>query len=96
MPGVKMFSVFCLLSLPVMAVAEETASTAPVASPAALPVWAFSSSANYCPAGLQPSTSGDGVFCGVPNQTVSYQVATGAPASGRGAGVVCPVGQKGC
>ncbi|WP_204113939.1 hypothetical protein [Shimia biformata] len=78
--------------MPGLSLAEESASTVLPANP----VWAYDSAENHCPDGMQPVTNGDGVGCGVPNQAVSYQVATRSHAPRRGSGVVCPVGEKGC
>lgn len=35
-------------------------------------VWAYPSTHNYCPAGLQPVRSGGGVSCGVPTHVEVY------------------------
>ena len=35
-------------------------------------VYAYPSSANYCPAGLQPVTLGGAIGCGTPNQPMTY------------------------
>ena len=71
-------------------------------------IYKYSSSANYCPSGLQPITLNGVICCGTPNQSVSYQQAKAHPvtrtkrvrqrvrvrkASSR---IVCPVGEKGC
>jgi len=69
-------------------------------------IYPYSTSANYCPTGLQPITIDGVICCGTPNQSVSYQSmkahpvarkvrvrrATSAPTSR----IVCPVGEKGC
>lgn len=69
-------------------------------------IYPYSTSANYCPAGLQPITINGVICCGTPNQSVSYQSmkahpvvrkvrarrANPAPTSR----IVCPVGEKGC
>jgi len=67
-------------------------------------VYAYPTSANYCPAGLQPITIDGVICCGTPNQSVSYQSMKAHPvvrkvrarrvaASSR---IICPVGEKGC
>ncbi len=63
------------------------------------PIWAYKTSTNYCPAGLQPITLSGVICCGVPNQGQSYQSMypqakrTYSAPRKRAA---CPVGAKGC
>jgi len=67
-------------------------------------VYAYPSSANYCPAGLQPVTLGGAIGCGTPNQPMTYAEVKAHPvvhrhrtaALRRSARVPCPVGAKGC
>lgn len=67
-------------------------------------VYAYPSSANYCPAGLQPVTLGGAICCGTPNQTMTYAEVKAHPVQRRhrvvtprrSARVPCPVGTKGC
>ena len=58
-------------------------------------IFAYPSSENYCPAGLQPIVLGGVICCGQPNTSgpafVTHRAS--APAPKR---VVCPVGEKGC
>lgn len=71
---------------------------------AELKVYAYPSSANYCPAGLQPVTLGGAICCGTPNQTMTYAEVKAHPVQRhhrvvtprRSARVPCPVGTKGC
>ncbi len=71
-------------------------------------VYAYPSSANCCPAGLQPVTLGGAIGCGTPNQPMTYAEVKAHPvvhrhphrhraaAMRRSARVPCPVGAKGC
>jgi hypothetical protein len=68
-------------------------------------VYPYATSANYCPAGLQPVTTNGIICCGTPSTNISYQAAKGAPVARKTyraksrvmrARVVCPVGEKGC
>lgn len=71
-------------------------------------VYAYPSSANYCPAGLQPVTLGGAIGCGTPNQPMTYAEVKAHPVVyrhrhphravtlRRSARVPCPVGAKGC
>jgi hypothetical protein len=71
-------------------------------------LYAYPSSANYCPAGLQPVTLGGAIGCGTPNQPMTYAEVKAHPvvhrhphrhrtaALRRSARVPCPVGAKGC
>ena len=85
-----------------------------LASPALLPslaqaeprIYAYESSANYCPSGLQPITINGVICCGTPNQSTSYQDMMRHGSSKRRSyvstssigskGMVCPEGEKGC
>ena len=71
-------------------------------------LYAYPSSANYCPAGLQPVTLGGAIGCGTPNQLMTYAEVKPHPVVHRhrhphravtlrrSARVPCPVGAKGC
>lgn len=64
-------------------------------------VYAYSTSANYCPNGLQPITLNGVICCGQPNQAMSYQQAMAHPVTRQRARPApvqqdCPIGQKGC
>jgi hypothetical protein len=71
-------------------------------------VYAYPSSANYCPAGLQPVTLGGAIGCGTPNQPMTYAEVKAHPVVHRhrhphravtlrrSARVPCPAGAKGC
>ncbi|WP_299282653.1 hypothetical protein [uncultured Tateyamaria sp.] len=65
-------------------------------------IYAYHSSHNFCPAGLQPVTMDGTICCGKPNQGISYQQALAHPvAKKRHVHRVrkqssCPVGTKGC
>lgn len=67
-------------------------------------IYPYATSANHCPAGLQPISINGVICCGTPNQSMSYQQAKAAPVmrkkiyrkpTVRRARVVCPVGEKG-
>lgn len=65
-------------------------------------IYAYKSSHNFCPAGLQPVTMDGVICCGRPNQGISYQQALAHHvAKKRHVHRVrkqssCPVGTKGC
>lgn len=68
-------------------------------------IYAYPSSANYCPAGLQPVTISGVICCGTPNQSMTYAQVKAHPAPRpvhrvatprRSARAHCPVGVKGC
>ena len=71
-------------------------------------LYAYPSSANYCPAGLQPVTLGGAIGCGTPNQPMTYAEVKAHPVVHRhrhphravtlrrSARVPCPGGAKGC
>ncbi len=66
-----------------------------------VPIWAYQSSANYCPAGLQPVSISGAICCGTPNRQGTYQAAkqhggTYQRVTSTRKRVACPVGQKGC
>ena len=76
---------------------------------AELKIYAYPSSANFCPAGLRPITISGVICCGTPNQTMTYAEVKAHPvvrrqpvvkarhaAPRRSARVPCPVGAKGC
>jgi len=72
-------------------------------------IYPYSTSVNYCPAGLQPITIDGVICCGTPNQSVSYQSMKAHPVTRKArpvrarraspaptSRIVCPVGEKGC
>lgn len=69
-------------------------------------IYPYASSANYCPAGMQPISISGVICCGVPNQKMSYQQAMASPARNRvvrkrmarrvATPVYCAEGEKGC
>lgn len=67
-------------------------------------IYPYSTSANYCPAGLQPISINGVICCGTPNQSVSYQSMKAHPVTQKvrtrraapTSRVICPVGEKGC
>ena len=65
-------------------------------------IYAYHSSHNFCPAGLQPVTMDGVICCGRPNQSISYQQALAHPVRKKHKRVYrarqssCPVGTKGC
>lgn len=62
-------------------------------------IYSYAHTDNFCPAGLQPVVAGpDGISCGQPNQTVTYQTASTCPGKKRHHHRVndCPPGVKGC
>jgi len=65
-------------------------------------IYAYHSSHNFCPAGLQPVTMDGVICCGRPNQGISYQQALAHPVKKKKRYVhrtrqsSCPVGTKGC
>jgi hypothetical protein len=62
-------------------------------------IYAVHSSANYCPAGLQPVTISGEICCGRPNQSMTYQQVMAHPVATRHvrrASAACAVGTKGC
>ena len=72
-------------------------------------VYAYPSSANFCPDGLQPITISGVICCGTPNQTMTYAEVQAHPVvrrqhvvkarhstPRRSARVPCPAGAKGC
>jgi len=69
-------------------------------------IYPYSTSANYCPSGLQPISIDGVICCGTPNQSVSYQSMKAQPAARKvrarrlaaapTSRVICPVGEKGC
>lgn len=69
----------------------------------ALPrIYAYATTANYCPAGLQPISINGVVCCGQPNQSITYQQAMSHPVvrrqyrPARAPQADCPIGQKSC
>lgn len=66
------------------------ASTDPVV------VYPYSTSANFCPAGLQPVSVDGTVSCGKPTTEVTYQQATSSPGRSYTSSKSCPIGVKGC
>lgn len=93
MSDLRIIAISVFLTIPAVATAQQATSKAVPGQP----VWAYQSSANYCPAGLQPVSNGDAICCGVPNQKVTYQVATRSHGGAqRASTMVCPVGEKGC
>lgn len=71
-------------------------------------VYPYATSANFCPAGLQPISIAGVVCCGTPNQHMTYQQALTHPVKKHrvvkrtkakpvySARAHCPVGTKGC
>ncbi|WP_420568131.1 hypothetical protein [Thalassovita sp.] len=66
-------------------------------------IYRYATTANYCPGGLQPISINGVICCGTPNQSMSYQQATSAPAvrsysrpAPKTRRAVCPEGEKGC
>lgn len=62
-------------------------------------IYAYPSSANYCPAGLQPITINGVICCGTPNQPVTYSQVMQHPVQrvkARQSTYDCPIGTKGC
>ena len=63
-------------------------------------IYPYASTANYCPAGLQPVTISGVICCGTPNQSVSYQSmmhhAGGSKKRVAAQSYQCPEGVKGC
>lgn len=89
----------CFKSLAVTALL--TIIAAPLAA-GEIKVYPYKSSANYCPAGLQPVSVIGVISCGTPNVTVSYQQVKAHPVSRRNRTRAhlynqnCPIGTKGC
>lgn len=59
-------------------------------------IYAYHSSHNFCPTGLQPVTMNGEVCCGRPNQSMTYQQVMATSARARAHRADCPVGTKGC
>ena len=68
-------------------------------------VYPYPSSANYCPAGLQPITISGVICCGTPNTHMTYQQVMAHPApkkhkvrhyAPKRASYECAIGEKGC
>lgn len=69
-------------------------------------IYAYPTSANYCPAGLQPITISGVICCGTPNQHITYEQAKAHPVqlhkkvvrhhTPRRVSNDCPIGVKGC
>jgi hypothetical protein len=69
-------------------------------------IYPYPTSANYCPAGLQPITIAGVICCGTPNQHITYQQAKAHPvqrhkkvlrhSTPRAVSNDCPIGVKGC
>lgn len=84
-----------LLGLGLAAVMALPAAAAPR-------IYAYSTSANYCPAGLQPISINGVICCGQPNQSMTYQQAMAHPVARRAYRPApapkpdCPIGQKSC
>ena len=85
------------------AVLAALASTSAVSAESGPKIYAYSSHANFCPAGLQPVTMDGTICCGVPNQTQTYQQVMSHGVAKRHVKRVratrradCPVGTKGC
>ncbi len=88
-----------------------TATLVPAQVAADAKIYPYPSSANYCPAGLQPITISGVICCGVPNQSMTYEQVKAHPVQRhklarhvkkvshtkvRSARAHCPVGTKGC
>jgi hypothetical protein len=70
-------------------------------------IYAYSTSENFCPSGLQPISINGVICCGTPNQSISYQQAKAHAVVSKkrvrrvshvkkSSRIVCPVGEKGC
>ena len=91
----------------VIVAAAALALVAPLAAQAGggNKIYAYHSSHNFCPAGLQPVTMDGTICCGRPNQSMTYQQVMAHPVAKkkRVHRVVrhvrrsdCPIGTKGC
>ncbi|WP_372610011.1 hypothetical protein [Aquicoccus sp.] len=85
----------------VPAVASDAYKGPPVKGP--MPVFAYETSQNHCPAGLRPVVMGGVISCGTPNHGMSYQAAMAHPGQAgqtrharRVADRYCAEGMKGC
>ncbi len=92
-------AVLALWAAPAMA--SDAYNGPPVKGP--MPVFAYATSQNNCPAGLQPIVLGGVICCGTPNQSISYQAAMAHPVQRartrhvrRVADPYCPESMKGC
>ena len=70
---------------------------------AEMPIYAYGTKANQCPAGLRPVVVGGVICCGTPNQSMTYQQANAHPVRKtvrkkvrRVASTYCPEGMTGC
>lgn len=87
----------------VIAAAAAVTLMGAVSSMAQPKIYAYHSSHNFCPAGLQPVTMNGEICCGRPNQGISYQQVMSHPVAKAKKTYVrhvrkadCPVGTKGC
>ncbi|MEQ8897345.1 MAG: hypothetical protein RID23_09645 [Roseovarius sp.] len=84
------------LSLTAAALAALTALPAMADGPR---LYAVPTTANYCPAGLQPITINGAICCGQPNTNVTWNEMKRQPvyrAASYTRSYDCPVGSKGC
>ncbi len=82
-------------------IAAAVALTAASAAMAQPKIYAYHSTHNFCPAGLQPVTMNGEICCGQPNQSMSYQQVMAHPVARKKHVTYtrradCPVGTKGC
>ncbi len=90
----------------VIAAAFGVMATLPQAAQAEVKIYPYKSSANYCPAGLQPVSINGTICCGTPNTHTSYQSAMAHPVAKKKVHKVrhkprrarshCAIGTKGC
>ena len=87
----------------VIAAAAAVTLMGTVSGTAQQKIYAYNSSSNFCPAGLQPVTTNGEICCGRPNQSMSYQQVMAQPATKKkkraryvARKAECPVGTKGC
>lgn len=92
-------AVLAIWAVPTMA--SDAYKGPPVKGP--MPIFAYKTSENHCPAGLRPVVIGGVICCGTPNHAMSYQQAMAHPAQGaatrlarRVADPYCAEGMKGC
>lgn len=85
----------------VPAMASDAYKGPPVKGP--MPVFAYKTSENHCPAGLRPVVIGGVICCGTSNHSMYYQAAMSHPVKRAGtrhvrrvADPYCAEGMKGC
>ena len=85
-----------------MRIITTLAATAMLATPAlaeGVTLYPYPTSANYCPAGLQPVVLGGVICCGQPNTHMSYKEVMRHPVRKvhyQPKSFVCEEGEKGC